>query len=518
MTELSILELQAHMAAGTQTARALTETYLRRIAEIDQAGPRLNAVIEINPDALAIAAALDAERRARGPRGPLHGISVLIKDNSDTADTMLTTAGSLALIGHHAAQDATVARKLREAGAVILGKTNLSEWANFRSTHSVSGWSSRGGQTRNPYALDRNPCGSSSGSGAAVAANLCAAAVGTETDGSIICPSHTNGIVGIKPTLGLVSRAGIIPISHSQDTAGPMARTVTDAAILLGALAGPDPRDPMNLPPSPPSLPEKWEAHSARLAGEGPGERLDYTHRLDREGLRGARIGVARNFCGFNPRVDAIFEASLAVLRAAGAAIIDPANIETAKQLDEPEFEVLLHEFKADLNAYLAGLGPTAPVHSLAEVIAFNEANRDRVMPYFGHEHMLMAAQRERGPLTEDKYLRALADCRRLAREEGIDATLAKHKLDAIVAPSGGPAWLTDYVNGDHYSGGSSTPAAVAGYPSITVPAGYVFGLPVGISFIGPAWSEPALIRYAYAFEQATQVRRPPEFAASVTP
>ena len=411
---------------------------------------------------------------------------------------MLTTAGSLALLGIDAAQDATVARKLREAGAIILGKTNLSEWANFRSTHSVSGWSSRGGQTRNPYALDRNPCGSSSGSGVAVAANLCAAAVGTETDGSIICPSHTNGIVGIKPTLGLVSRAGIIPIAHSQDTAGPMARTVADAAILLDALAGPaDPR-----------------------AGSGDAdeqEGADTSARfLDRAGLRGARIGVARNFCGFNPRVDAVFEASLAALRDAGAVIIDPANIETAKQIDEPEYEVLLYEFKADLNAYLAGLGPEAPVHSLADVIAYNEANRERVMPYFGQEHMLMA--QARGPLTEEKYLRALADCRRLARDEGIDATLAKHQLDAIVAPSGGPAWLTDYVNGDHYGGGSSTPAAVAGYPSITVPAGYVCGLPVGISFIGPAWSEPALIRYAYAFEQATQVRRAPQFVASVNP
>jgi amidase len=490
MTELTILELQAGMQTGEMTARSITEMYLRRIAEIDQAGPTLNSVIEINPHALDIADALDAERRERGPRGPLHGIPVLIKDNIDTADKMKTTAGSLALLGSIASQDATVARKLREAGAVILGKTNLSEWANFRSTHSVSGWSSRGGQTRNPYALDRNPCGSSSGSGAAVAADLCAAAVGTETDGSIICPSHTNGVVGIKPTLGLVSRAGIIPIAHSQDTAGPMARTVTDAAILLDVLA------------------EPW---SVERGAESEGS---YARCLDGDGLRGARIGVARNFCEFNPRVDAVFEASLAALRDAGAVIIDPADIETAKQIDEPEFEVLLYEFKTDLNAYLAGLGSAAPVHSLAEVIAFNEANRDRVMPYFGQEIMLMA--QNRGPLTDEKYVRALADCRRLARDEGIDATLAKHPLDAIVAPSGGPAWLTDYVNGDHYAGGSSTPAAVAGYPSITVPAGYVCGLPIGISFIGPAWSEPALIRYAYAFEQATQVRRPPEFRVNI--
>ena len=331
---------------------------------------------------------------------------------------------------------------------------------------------------------------------------LCGRGVGTETDGSIICPSHTNGIVGIKPTLGLVSRAGIIPIAHSQDTAGPMARTVTDAAILLAALVGPDPRDPATLESGTRINTDDADTFGLAL--------------LDRAGLRGARIGVARNFCGFNPRVDAVFEASLAALRDAGAVIVDPANIETAKQIDEPEYEVLLYEFKADLNAYLAGLGPEAPVHSLADVIAYNEANRERVMPYFGQEHMLMA--QACGPLTEEKYLRALANCRRLARDEGIDAVLAKHQLDAIVAPSGGPAWLTDYVNGDHYSGGSSTPAAVAGYPSITVPAGYVCGLPVGISFIGPAWSEPALIRFAYAFEQATQVRKSPEFMAQVNP
>jgi amidase len=507
MAELTIPELQTGMQTGEMTARSITEIYLRRIAAIDQAGPKLNAVVEINPDALDIADSLDAERRARGPRGPLHGIPVLIKDNIDTADRMQTTAGSLALLGSIASQDATVVRRLHAAGAVILGKTNLSEWANFRSTHSVSGWSSRGGQTRNPYALDRNPCGSSSGSGVAVAADLCAAAVGTETDGSIICPSHTNGIVGIKPTLGLVSRAGIIPIAHSQDTAGPMARTVADAATLLTALT--------DLPPWP-SLRGKGGTDSPLLAGEGLGVSLDYTHFMDHAGLRGARIGVARNFCGFSPRVDAVFEASLAALRDAGAVIIDPANIATAKQIDEPEYEVLLYEFKADLNAYLAGLGPEAPVHSLADVIAFNEANRARVMPYFGQEHMLMAEAR--GPLTEAKYLRALADCRRLARDEGIDATLAKHQLDAIVAPSGGPAWLTDYVNGDHYVGGSSTPAAVAGYPSITVPAGHVCRLPVGISFIGAAWSEPALIRYAYAFEQATRARKAPQFMASVNP
>ncbi len=414
---------------------------------------------------------------------------------------MQTTAGSLALAGSHAAQDAGVAARLRAAGAIILGKTNLSEWANFRSTHSVSGWSSRGGQTRNPYAPDRNPCGSSSGSAVAVAANLCAAAVGTETDGSIVCPSHVCGIVGIKPTLGLVSRAGIIPIAHSQDTAGPMARTVADAALLLAALAGPDPRDAITL-----------ENKRTQAGPENAGD----AYALSKGGLRGARIGVARNMGEFLPRVNAIFEESLAALRDLGAEIIDPADIATVKQLDEPEFEVLLYEFKADLDAYLAGRGADAAVHSLADVIAFNEAHRDVVMPIFDQEIMLKA--QEKGPLTDEKYLAALAAARRLARDEGIDATLRQHSLDAIVAPSGGPAWLIDHVCGDHYGGGSSTPAAVAGYPSITVPAGYVWGLPVGISFIGAAWSEAKLIRYAYAFEQGTKVRRPPQFPASVHP
>ncbi|MBM4458737.1 MAG: amidase [Chloroflexi bacterium] len=496
MDELTIFDLRRRMAAGELTAAGLTALYLARIAELDRAGPALNSVIELNPDALTIADALDAERAARGPRGPLHGIPILLKDNIDTHDQMSTTAGSLALVGSTPLQDATVAARLRKAGAILLGKTNLSEWANFRSNHSTSGWSSRGGLTKNPYALDRNPCGSSSGSGAAVAANLCAAAVGTETDGSIICPSHANGIVGIKPTMGLVSRAGIVPISHSQDTAGPMARTVADAAILLGPLAGPDPRD---------------------AATESCRERAlpDYTAFLDPDGLAAARIGVARNFFGRLSCVDRIAEESIAVLADLGAEIVDDLQLCASKELDNHEFEVLLYEFKADLNAYLAGLGPAAPVHSLEEVIAFNRMHADRVMPYFDQELMVMALAK--GPLSEDAYRTARETSRRLARAEGIDALLGEHRLDAIVAPSGGPAWLTDLVNGDHYTGcGSSSPAAVAGYPSITVPAGTVFGLPIGISFIGGAFSEATLIKFAYAFEQATNARQTPAFLPSV--
>jgi amidase len=508
MEELAILEAQSRMTTGEVTAHQLAATYLTRIAEIDLAGPRLNSVIEINPDALEIADALDRERAERGPRGPLHGISILIKDNIDTHDRMQTTAGSLALAGAIASRDATVAAKLRAAGAVILGKTNLSEWANFRSPHSTSGWSSRGGQTHNPYALDRNPCGSSSGSGVAVAANLCAAAVGTETDGSIICPSNVNGIVGIKPTLGLISRAGIIPIAHSQDTAGPMARTVADAALLLAALAGPDPRDPATLN----GYRTRTSANSADIENQSA---LIRVPQLSADGLCGARIGVARTYFGFNPRVDRIMEESIVVIRKLGAEIVDPVDLTSKKDLDQPEHEVLLYEFKADLNAYLASLGPDAPVHSLAEVIEFNERNANRVMPYFGQEILVMA--QERGPLNDETYLTALAACRRLAQEEGIDATLAKHRLDAIIAPSGGPAWLTDYICRSGGSGGSSSPAAVAGTPNITVPAGCIFGLPVGISFMGAAWSEPSLIKFAYAFEQATQARTPPTFRRHVT-
>lgn len=489
--EFTIIELQAQMGSGELTARTLTEKYLERIAQIDRQGPSLNAVLTVNPEALEIADVLDAERKAQGARGPLHGIPVLLKDNLDTADLMPTTAGSLALSGSIALRDAFVTEKLRKAGAIILGKANLSEWANFRSTHSVSGWSSLGGQVRHPYALDRNPCGSSSGSAVAVAAHLCAVAIGTETDGSIIWPASVNGIVGIKPTVGLVSRAGIVPISHSQDTTGPMARTVADAAILLGALTGVDPRDPA-------TTSSMNRAHT------------DYTQFLQADGLKGTRLGVARNYFGKRPSVDQLMEEAIEIMQQAGAEIVDPANLETVEQLSEPEMEVLLYEFKADLNEYLAQRGPDTPVHSLAEVIEFNEQNREQVMPWFGQEIMLMA--QEKGPLTEEVYRQARATCLRLAATEGLDAVLAEHKLDAIIAPSNHPAWLTDWVNGDRYSGGSSAMTAVAGYPNVTVPAGFVHGLPVGISFMGTAYQEPTLIRLAYAFEQATRFRQPPQY------
>jgi amidase len=495
LDELTLAELQQGMQSGKYSSRALVEKYSDRIAEIDKKGPALYSVIEMNPDAEKIATALDRERKEKGPRGPLHGIPMLIKDNIDTQDRMMTTAGSLALVGARPMRDAFVAQKLREAGAIILGKTNLSEWANFRSSKSTSGWSGRGGQTRNPYALDRNPCGSSSGSGAAVAANLCAAAIGTETDGSVVCPSSANSLVGIKPTVGLISRSGIIPISHSQDTAGPMARTVHDAALILGALTGIDPRD------------------EATNASRGK-SLTDYTQFLDPNGLRGMRLGVARKYFGFNEHVDKLLNDLLAEMKRLGAVLVDPADIPTQGKFDDSEFEVLLYEFKADLNAYLAGLGPQAPVRTLKDVIEFNEKNRDREMPYFGQDTMTKAEAK--GPLTSKAYLQALAKNHLLTRTQGIDFVMTKNRLDALVAPTGGPAWPTDWINGDHFTGGYSSASAVAGYPHVTVPAGYVFGLPVGISFFGGAFSEPKLIKIAYAFEQATKARHAPKFLPQI--
>jgi amidase len=488
LEEATIAEFQEAMASGDLTSRSLTEAYLSRIEALDRRGPVLRAMLDLNPDALAIADALDAERRAGRVRSPLHGIPVVIKDNIDTADGMTTTAGSRALEGAIAPRDAFLVERLREAGAVILGKTNLSEWANFRSTRSSSGWSGRGGQARNPYALDRSPCGSSSGSAIAVAANLAAVSVGTETDGSIVCPAGATGVVGIKPTVGLVSRSGIIPIAHSQDVAGPMARTVADAAALLSAMTGEDRRD-------------------ASTAGSRP--EPDYTRFLDPDGLRGARIGVVRaRMTGYHPGTDSLLETAIADMRAAGAVVVDSLAVPHHGAYGGAEWTILLYEFKHGLNAYLAGLGDAAPVRTLADVIAFNEADRARSMPYFGQEIFLQVEAK--GDLTEPEYLEAL-ETARLAGA-GIDSILRLHDLDALMAPTGSPAWAIDLVTGDHFLGASSAPAAVAGYPNITVPMGQVFGLPVGLSLFGGAWSEPRLIALAYAYEQATRHRTPPRF------
>ena len=495
LEEATIDDLQKVMKAGRATAESLTRQYLERIANLDKAGPGLNAVIELNPDAVGIAKALDEERKSKGARGPLHGVPVLVKDNLDSHDKMMTTAGSLALVGSIAPRDSFVVHRLREAGAVLLGKTNLSEWANFRGSRSTSGWSGRGGLTKNPYALDRNPSGSSSGSAVAVSASLCAVAVGTETDGSIVSPSSLCGIVGVKPTVGLVSRAGIIPISKSQDTAGPMARTVRDAAILLGAMAGADPRD---------------EA-TERSRGKG---HADYTQFLDVDGLRGARIGVPRRYFRLGAKADAVMEAALEALRKAGATLVDPADIPSLAKLGDAEYQVMLYEFKAGLNAYLGSLGDGAPVKSLAEVIEFNKRNAERELAYFGQE-ILLAAE-AKGPLTEKGYLDAVEKCRRLSREEGIDAVMNQHKLDAFVAPTAGPAGKTDLVYGNRGVGGSSGPAAVSGYPNVTVPAGEVYELPVGLSFFGRAYSEPMLLQLAYAVEQARRARSVPQYVPTV--
>ena len=485
LNEVSLSDLAAGLQQRKWTSERLVRLYLARIDSIDQNGPKLGAVLALNPDAGAIAAQLDRERKDNHLRGPLHGIPILVKDNIETRDAISTTGGSLALADWHAPQDAVVAARLRAAGAIILGKTNLSEWANFRSTHATSGWSGRGGQTRNPYALDRNPSGSSSGSGAATAASLCAAAIGTETDGSVTSPSSINGICGIKPTVGLVSRSGIIPISASQDTAGPMARTVRDLAILLGVMAD-----------------------AEKVAA-------DYTRFLDSNGLRGARLGIARKFFSNNAPLDAFLTGCVDALKKAGTEVIDPADLATHGQMDAPEQQVLLYEFKDGINRYLARLPSGSPARTLKDLIAYNETNRGREMPFFAQELFIQAEAK--GPLTDDAYLKARADCVRLSRQDGIDALLAKYKLDAIVSLTSGPACLTDYVNGDQDTGGCTTPAAVAGYPHITVPAGFYRSLPIGLSFFGAAWSEPTLIKLAYAWEQQMNARRKPGFAASVS-
>jgi len=495
MIEYTISEVHKLMEAGKLTAKSLVRNYIKRINKIDKAGPKINSIIELNPDALQIAENIDDERKNHKVRGPLHGIPILIKDNISSADKMMTTAGSLALEGYKAAQDAFIVRKLREAGAVILDKTNLSEWANFRSTRSTSGWSSRGGQTLNPYVLDRNPCGSSSGSAAAVTANLCIGTIGTETDGSIICPSQINSIVGIKPSIGLVSRMGIIPISHNQDTAGPMARTVEDAAIILSAIVGADTEDPSTI------------KHNIEIPS-------DYTEFLDINGLVEARIGVARNFFGRNEYVDQLMEKAMKKMKELGATIIDPSDITTVNDLHEPEYEVLLYDFKHDMNEFLKNNVPDDFPQTLNELIQFNNRYKEKIMPYFGQEIFKMSE--EKGPLSDEEYKTALEKCQRLSREEGIDKLINENQLDAIIAPSGGPAWIIDYINGDHSTGGSSSPSAVSGYSNITVPMGYIFGLPVGISFIGGLFQEPVLLKLAYAFEQATKIRKPPKFQKTI--
>ncbi|MEP6765687.1 MAG: amidase [Gemmatimonadaceae bacterium] len=489
--EISVIELQKRMTSGALTSRQLTEAYIARMNEIDSAGPTLHSVIERNPDALSIADTMDKERKAGKARGPMHGIPVLIKDNIDSADKMQTTAGSLALVGTPAPKDAFIVEQLRKAGAVLLGKTNLSEWANFRSTRSTSGWSGRGGLTHNPYVIDRNACGSSSGTGSAIAASLAAVGIGTETDGSIVCPSSICGLVGLKPTVGLVSRSGIIPISASQDTAGPMGRTVADVAVLLGVLTGEDPRDAVTL---------SSKGHALN----------DYTSSLDVNALKGARIGVARNLAGFHPAVDAAFDRALTALTAAGAVVVDHLTIANLGKYDDAETDVLLYEFKDGLNKYLAERGATVTVKTLADMIAYNKKESAKEMPWFGQE--MFERAEKKGPLTDPQYKAARAACIKLVRTEGLDKLFTDNKLDALVAPTNGPSWITDLVNSDRFTGGNSSYAAIAGYPSITVPMAYATELPLGISFLGAAWTEGKLIGYAHAFEQATKVRHAPKF------
>lgn len=486
LNEITIAGLQEKMRVGELSSKDICQKYLDRIAKVDSV---LKSVIELNPDALEIAESLDNERKEGKVRGPLHGIPILIKDNIDTGDKMKTTAGSLALAENIAPEDAFIIKKLREAGAVLLGKTNLSEWANFRSETSSSGWSGRGGQARNPYLLDRSPCGSSSGSGVAVAANLCTLAIGTETNGSIVCPSGINGVVGIKPTLGMWSRRGIIPIAHSQDTAGPMARTVTDAAILLGALAETDKKDSETFVPA------------GQLYN-------DYTPFLDKNGLKGTQIGFATNMSGFHKGVDELMKQTIKALKENGAEVVE-FEFGSSRKMDNPSYQVLLYEFKADLNQYLES-HPNCKPKSLADLIAFNQSNAEAEMPWFGQE--IFEAANQKGSLKDKDYLDALTESKKQSQKEGIDSEMAKHKLDCIIAPTNGPAWTIDWVNGDHFGGGSSSPAAISGYPAITVPAGFVHGLPVGVSFFGKAWSEPVLLKIAYAYEQATNHRKAPEF------
>lgn len=495
LSEVTLDELAAGLANGRWTSRSLVEAYLARIEEIDRGEQGTNAILELNPDALAIADALDAERRARGPRGPLHGVPILVKDNIGTADRMHTTAGSLALATSIAPRDAYVVERLRAVGCLIIGKANMSEWANARGRDAVGGWSARGGLTRNPYALDRSTSGSSSGAAAAVAANLVPAALGTETMGSIMSPASLCGVVGVKPTVGLVSRSGVIPVSYTQDSVGPMTRTVRDAALLLSAIAGPDPRD------------ETTREAEGKVA-------TDYTRFLDRDGLHGARIGVARNLFGESLTSDRVIEEALEEMRAAGAVLVDNANIETAEAIWPFDAEVLSFELKASLNDYLKSLGPSAPVKSLADIIAFNEQHRDRELGWFGQETFLYA--QEKGPLSSSIYQESLRLVRELARTRGIDATIERHRLDAIVAPTQSPAWLIDMLVGDNTAPLSFVAPAAAGYPSLSVPAGNVAGLPVGMLFMGPAWSEGTLLKLAYAFEQRTQARQPPQFMPSI--